>query len=339
MSDYAKIAFITLNDSGINNELKIDLPNYTINYVSNYEQILDADFINQHLLIVIKTANYNTILEKLTANIPISTAILLITSLAVVKQIDVNNRILIDFTENEQNTDELLYKINKLINVQTHFASIKKSEKEVDSISEVDKSINQYVNHSINQQKEVAEIIINNSGKVHFVNQAFELLTGIKSTEIIDNYHTLFSIIHPNDISKIRNYLSEPAKSKNIDNIVFRIVNKYNEIKYILFSLNHYFTKTKEYIGCIIQFKDITAVYIKYESSFKFEYIAENLNIAIVICSSDGIIEYVNKNFTELSGFNAIKICGKNIAILYPENNKILNLNTLHENKYRNLDI
>jgi PAS domain S-box-containing protein len=177
------------------------------------------------------------------------------------------------------------------------------------------------------------EIFRDKTGRILYVNKAFERITGYKTDEILNGTVSEISIVHPDDAELLRDAIRN-SDTETIDGLNLRIIRKDGEIRYVnLCSLPVYINE--EFSGSRTSIRDIT----KYRGLMSFEpsnltredletrlthshkllqYIIEHDNSAIAVLNTDLKYIYVSRRF--LSDYNVREkdVLGKSHYEVFP---------------------
>ncbi|MFA5511131.1 MAG: PAS domain S-box protein [Candidatus Kapaibacterium sp.] len=123
------------------------------------------------------------------------------------------------------------------------------------------------------------------------------------------------SRLYPEDYDFVLNIISNYSIEPSNGEIEFRIVMPDNSIKWIKNTYHPVFAngKLKMLRGVNI---DITEMKYAFRNLNKLSRAIEQSPLTIVITDPDGIIEYVNPKFTEISGYQSDEVIGKKTNIL-----------------------
>ncbi|MBN1348215.1 response regulator [candidate division KSB1 bacterium] len=164
-----------------------------------------------------------------------------------------------------------------------------------------------------------AVIASDTNGLISFMNPVAEALTGWKKSEALNkSTETVFRIInkttrksveHPvtiaiktNDIVGLANHtllIAKDGSEIDIDDSAAPIRNENGEIN-----------------GVVLVFRDVTQRRLNQEKIRKLSRAVEQSPNIVMITDADGKIEYVNPQFTNIMGYSAKEIIGRNPAIL-----------------------
>lgn len=148
------------------------------------------------------------------------------------------------------------------------------------------------------------------------IDGAFKTLTGYNKYDVIENYKLSFaSLIHPDDQQFVSKNVEKALQEASRFTIEYRIITRSGKIKWIWERGVGVFINGKmEFIDGVIE--DITD---KYQAEAQIKLLSRSVEqspVSVVITDKDGVIEYVNKAFTEVTGYEKKEALGQTPAIL-----------------------
>ena len=176
-------------------------------------------------------------------------------------------------------------------------------------------------------QRQYATLISNLNGIVYrcqndanwtmlFISQGVLKMTGYSPNELINNSHIAFSeIIHPDDKNKVRELIHLALDNNQSYQLEYRIIKKNGETIWV----TEYGQGIKEedrtehvegFITDITKIKEAEIQLIKLSTAI------EQSASSIVITDEDGIIEYVNPYFCQLTDYEKEDVLGQKVSIL-----------------------
>jgi PAS domain S-box-containing protein len=177
------------------------------------------------------------------------------------------------------------------------------------------------------------EIFRDKTGRILYVNKAFERITGYKTNEILDGTVSEISIVHPDDAELLRDAIRNSDR-ETIDGLNFRIIRKDGEIRYVnLCSLpvhvNEVFIGTRTSIRDITKYRGIMSIQpsdftredleTRLTHSHKLlQYIIEHDNSAIAILNRELKYVYVSKRFLTDYNVKEKDVLGKSHYEVFP---------------------
>ncbi|MCF6365808.1 MAG: PAS domain S-box protein [Bacteroidales bacterium] len=191
----------------------------------------------------------------------------------------------------------------------------KKAEIELKESEEKFKAITNSANDAI--------ILINNEGKVEFWNKAAQKIFGYTEKEIINKH--LHSILPLSKYKEVANKAFEKFRHTGEGNVInktieLQAVRKSGETFPIELSLSA--IKIKDLWNAIGIVKDITERKKTEQEILKLSTAIEQNPLTIAITDTAGNLEYVNPNFTKLTGYGKEEVLGKNPRILKTDKTK-----------------
>ena len=162
------------------------------------------------------------------------------------------------------------------------------------------------------------EYWINNANEFQFISPSCEIITGYKPIEFMENPDLIVEIIDESYKSKMKSHIESSYNQINNNNceLELLIVTKTGEKKYLQHICRPIFDTDGEYLGRRISNRDITEKKLAQEKIHTLSQSIEQTSSSIVITDTDGTIQYVNKTFSDLTGFSADEAIGKKPSIL-----------------------
>ncbi len=162
----------------------------------------------------------------------------------------------------------------------------------------------------------LAAVAINRQGRVTFCNNYFLRITGWQRDEVIgrDWVEQFISLEHRKEISSIIPLMQDPQQFPS--QLEFPIKTHSGETR--LFSWNNTLSLDSkgEVIGVTGIGKDITDIRRTEANLLKLSQAVEQSPSTVMITDTRGNIEYVNPKFTQVSGYDAQEVIGKNPRVL-----------------------
>ncbi len=176
-------------------------------------------------------------------------------------------------------------------------------------------------------QRQYATLISNLNGIVYrcqndanwtmlFISQGVLKMTGYSPSELINNSHIAFSqIIYPDDQKKVEEAIQTALEKNSSFNLEYRMIRKDGTMIWV----TEYGQGIKEddqtehiegFITDITKIKDAEIQLIKLSTAI------EQSASSIVITNKNGIIEYVNPYFCQLTGYAKEEVLNKKVSIL-----------------------
>lgn len=164
-------------------------------------------------------------------------------------------------------------------------------------------------------------------GKITYVNQAFEKITGFKSTDWINGKISPKDFIHPDDMEKAQASIKKALNKEAINDLELRVINTDKQTRYINLCSQPVY-KNNRFIGVRTSIRDITEqnkfknfqkVYESLkESERKFKAYIINSPIAIFIADSEGKYTFVNPVVCKLLGYSQKEMLQLSIPQILP---------------------
>jgi len=138
-----------------------------------------------------------------------------------------------------------------------------------------------------------------------------EKLLGLKAGESVETFEDLNRYIHPEDLEDFQKFLKDFVKSgKKEWYIELRIIDKSGATRWINGYGEMYFNSKGVPMYMIGVSADITQKIIIEEELKKLALVAEKTDNAVVITDNAGKIEWVNKGFNQLTGYQLNEVLG-----------------------------
>lgn len=196
------------------------------------------------------------------------------------------------------------------------------------------------------------EVFRDVNGKIVYVNDAFERITGYKKEDLTSGLITEKDIVHPDDWAHVFESISKSNSKNDVIDLKFKILRKDNEIRHINLCAKPAY-ENDIYVGTRTSARDITNTSDFVDLNKKtseleaskdrfFNYINSSPT-AVYLADENGNYLFVNKSATTLLGYSEHELLAMNIADILPEDKKIagyqnfLNLKQNHES--RNFEI
>jgi PAS domain S-box-containing protein len=163
----------------------------------------------------------------------------------------------------------------------------------------------------------VSEVFwITENGKKIYVNNNYEAIFGSSVEELITDPDAFYMYIHPDD--KLR--VLESDKNFELDiapfNEQYRIIRPDGQLRWIWAKSSPVYDEKGNKIRSVGIAQDITESKSIEEELRKLSQAVEQSANSVVITDLEGNIEYVNPRFTEITGYHADEVIGRNPRIL-----------------------
>ena len=162
----------------------------------------------------------------------------------------------------------------------------------------------------------LAAIAVNKSGRVTFCNKYFLRITGWQRDEVIgsDWAEEFVSQENREEVSSIIQLMENPEQLPS--NIEFLVKTHNGEPRLITWNNTPSFDSKGDVIGITGIGKDITDIRRTEANLLKLSQAVEQSPSTVMITGTNGKIEYVNPKFTQVSGYEAAEVMGKNPRVL-----------------------
>lgn len=138
----------------------------------------------------------------------------------------------------------------------------------------------------------------------------------LKPRKFEANYETFLNAIHPDDREMVDKSYRDSVKNKTNYNIQHRLLLKNNEFKFLNVECRTEYDDTGNPLFSIGTIQDITQQKKIENEMKKLNTAVEQSANIVLITNKQGKIEYVNKKFTELTGYSKKEAIGKTPNIL-----------------------
>ena len=155
-------------------------------------------------------------------------------------------------------------------------------------------------------------------GKMEYVSPSCEIISGYSATEFLQNPQLLHEIIHPDDGNRTETIacLSQLGSESQWDEVDFRIRTRSGETRWINHACRPVYDSSGEYLGQRASLRDITKR-MSHERELRTMNLAvESVAASVIITDRDGLIEYVNPKFSEITGYSLEEAVGRNPRFL-----------------------
>ncbi len=174
------------------------------------------------------------------------------------------------------------------------------------------------------------EILRDSTGRIIFVNEAFETITGYKSIDILNGSITERDIVHPDDWDKTAQSIKKSINCEPVYDLEFRIIRKDDIIRTInlnavpVYEKGTFFgTRTSARdISNQKNFQELKQLHDSLVSAQdRFYTFVNSAPVAIFLADENGHYSYVNPSASDMLGYSSAELLLKSIhEILPPEN-------------------
>lgn len=173
------------------------------------------------------------------------------------------------------------------------------------------------------------EVFRDNTGKIIYINNAFERITGFDKNDILNGSISEKDIVHPEDWPKVSEKIKSSIHQKIVADLDFRIITKDGQIRHINLCSSPVF-QNNDFIGIRTSARDITEqrsfITLKNttdalkKSEEKFKTYIDSSPTAIFISNHLGKYTYVNASAYKLLGYKKQELLEKCIRDILPQN-------------------
>jgi len=191
---------------------------------------------------------------------------------------------------------------------------------------ELEKQIKELVNklefHELfNEYSNIWETFRNESGKLIYLSNSFEWITGYKKIEYLKGKIDFFDLVIPEDRENAEINYKKQINRENINNFECRIKDKKKSIKYLSISSKPVYSKNDEYLGFRTTCIDVTdAKQVEQalkESENKLLNITEKIPTLICHVGKDLIFLYANKNYLDFYQLTNNDLIGESVEAIF----------------------
>jgi PAS domain S-box-containing protein len=175
------------------------------------------------------------------------------------------------------------------------------------------------------------EMWIGVHGELLWINPAAKKFTGYSQEEFIAMNDFLETLVFKPDLSKVRK-LYECALNNGDESgsdIEFRCVKRDSSVFYLNVNWNRVYDEAGKFLGIRVSGTDTTNIKRANDKINILSQAIEQSPVSIVITDLTGNIEYVNRKFTEITGYSNEEAIGKNPRILKSDYNSKEDYNKL----------
>lgn len=151
-------------------------------------------------------------------------------------------------------------------------------------------------------------------GNCVYVNQRFLTFTGLPPSELLGD--RWLRAVHPLDVEPALQAIRSAIARQSPFQVTYRLRRADGEYRWLLVQARPQFTDDGCLAGYIGSFTDVTETKLAQERLQLFSEAVEQSAASVVITDLDGSIQYVNPKFTEVTGYLAEEVIGKNPRIL-----------------------
>lgn len=155
-------------------------------------------------------------------------------------------------------------------------------------------------------------------GTLEYVSPSCERISGYTADEFLRNPQLLREIIHPDDRNRTETILclSQQGSEQQWEEVDFRIRTRSGENRWISHACRPVHDPSGEYLGRRASLRDITRR-MNHEKELRTMKLAvEAVAASVIITDREGIIQYVNPKFSEITGYSLEEAVGRNPRFL-----------------------
>lgn len=155
-------------------------------------------------------------------------------------------------------------------------------------------------------------------GTLEYVSPACERISGYTATEFLQNPQLLREIVHPDDRNRMETILCLPQQGAEHqwEEADFRILTRSGEKRWISQACRPVYEPSGEYLGRRASLRDITQRMSHEKELRTMKQAVESVAASVIITDRDGLIQYVNPEFSEITGYSLEEAVGRNPRFL-----------------------
>lgn len=138
----------------------------------------------------------------------------------------------------------------------------------------------------------------------------------VEKEKVLGSYSALINLVHQEDKNNLLSFYNNLTNIKDPLNYEFRLKMNNGKIKFLKSKTVTYFDQDGKPIRILGTIQDITELKELNNKIIKLSKVVEQSPASVVITDLDGNIEYVNKKFTEITGYTPEEVLGQNPRIL-----------------------
>lgn len=158
-------------------------------------------------------------------------------------------------------------------------------------------------------------------GTLEYVSPSCQRISGYSADQFKQDPGLLLEIVHPSDKAAVSDHFRDELLPKghltdDYQELDFRIISHNGETRWLSHACRPVYDEQGSFLGVRVSQRDITERNRKEIELRTLQMAAQNVAAAIVITDLQGNIEYVNRRFTELTGYSKSEVIGKNPRLL-----------------------
>ncbi len=151
--------------------------------------------------------------------------------------------------------------------------------------------------------------------KISFVSERVKDILGYTPEETC-NFQFWQSIIHPEDVSSFVNRMSMMLKQKTTDVHEYRVRHVDGSYRWLHDTSRLIFDKDGQLVEMIGSWIDITERVQSDQLIQQLNQAIEQSPVSVMITDIEGVIQYVNPKFSQVTGYSAVEAIGQNARLL-----------------------
>lgn len=162
------------------------------------------------------------------------------------------------------------------------------------------------------------ELWIGTSGELLWINPAVKKFTDYSQEDFMGIDDFLETLIFKPDLSKVRKIYESALNygEESGSDLEFRCVKRDSSVFYLTVNWNRIYDEAGNFLGIRVSGTDTTKIKYANEKINVLSQAIEQSPVSIVITDLEGRIEYINRKFTEITGYSNEEAIGNNPRIL-----------------------
>ncbi len=142
-------------------------------------------------------------------------------------------------------------------------------------------------------------------------------VTGYPPEAFAADPELLYQIIHPDDRHLMDHYQKTASmQGDDADELGIRIIHRNGDTRWIIHSCQHVYGENADFLGQRISNRDITDRQLHNDSMLLVTNVFESINEGAIVTDENNRIIVVNTAFTNITGYEAEEVIGKNPVML-----------------------
>jgi diguanylate cyclase (GGDEF)-like protein/PAS domain S-box-containing protein len=152
---------------------------------------------------------------------------------------------------------------------------------------------------------------------VQHISDSIQAVSGYPASDFVDGRRSLADLIHPDDRERVRAEISEQIKERRGFVVEYRIIDARERVRWVLESGKaHYYSRRGRPQWLSGAVFDVTDLKAAEEQLRQAAIVFDNTTEGIMVTDARGDILAVNQAFTEITGYAAEEVLGRNPRLL-----------------------